>query len=132
MDPNKNTSEELRLRLQLESNLLTWVRTSIGLMGFGFVVARFGLFLRELSEAGNAHIHTKRSLVLMNTLTGTGMILLGVAVLLISIYAHRAMVDRFEKGEYTPPTRWSLGVILSMILAAVGMGMAIYLTAVEF
>ena len=28
--------------------LLAWIRTSIALMGFGFVVARFGLFLQRL------------------------------------------------------------------------------------
>ena len=29
--------------------LLAWVRTGLAMMGFGFVVARFGLFLRELA-----------------------------------------------------------------------------------
>ena len=35
-----------------ERTLLAWVRTGIALMGFGFVVARFGLFLRELVRVG--------------------------------------------------------------------------------
>ncbi len=32
-----------------ERTLLAWVRTGLAMMGFGFVVARFGLFLRELA-----------------------------------------------------------------------------------
>jgi putative membrane protein len=32
-----------------ERTLLAWVRTGLALMGFGFVVSRFGLFLRELA-----------------------------------------------------------------------------------
>jgi putative membrane protein len=35
--------------LAAERTLLAWLRTGLALMGFGFVVARFGLFLQELN-----------------------------------------------------------------------------------
>ncbi len=35
--------------LAAERTLLAWVRTGLALMGFGFVVARFGLFLQQLA-----------------------------------------------------------------------------------
>ena len=38
-----------RVPLAAERTLLAWVRTGLAMMGFGFVVARFGLFLRELA-----------------------------------------------------------------------------------
>ena len=34
--------------------LLAWIRTGLALMGFGFVVARFGLFLRQLQAMQHA------------------------------------------------------------------------------
>ena len=34
--------------LAAERTFLAWIRTGLALMGFGFVVARFGLFLRAL------------------------------------------------------------------------------------
>jgi putative membrane protein len=37
--------------LAAERTLLAWIRTGLALMGFGFVVARFGLFLKELQVA---------------------------------------------------------------------------------
>ena len=37
-------SEDPRVRFAIERTLLAWVRTGLALMGFGFVVARFGLF----------------------------------------------------------------------------------------
>ena len=40
-----------RLRLGMETTLLIWIRTGLALMGFGFVLARFGLFLEELAGA---------------------------------------------------------------------------------
>jgi putative membrane protein len=34
--------------LAAERTLLAWIRTGLALMGFGFVVARFGLFLQQV------------------------------------------------------------------------------------
>src|SRR5688572_31527901 len=40
-----------RVYFAAERTTLAWLRTGITLMGFGFVVARFGLFLHELASA---------------------------------------------------------------------------------
>jgi putative membrane protein len=129
---SKMSSDELKLRLQIETSLLVWTRTSLALMGFGFVVARFGLFLREIGEVGQARVKTSGLLASLNTFTGTTFILLGVAVLLAAVGIHRRLVDRLERGDLRLPLRWSLGVILSLVLAVLGFGMAVYLSAVEF
>ena len=36
--------------LAAERTLLAWIRTGLALMGFGFVVARFGLFLQQTAS----------------------------------------------------------------------------------
>jgi hypothetical protein len=46
---NRPEPEDPRVRRAGERTLLTWVRTGLALMGFGFVVARFGLFLHEVA-----------------------------------------------------------------------------------
>jgi putative membrane protein len=33
-----------------ERTVLAWIRTGVALMAFGFAIARFGLFLREMAE----------------------------------------------------------------------------------
>lgn len=38
-----------------ERTFLAWLRTSIALIGFGFAIARFGLFLRQLNLAITQH-----------------------------------------------------------------------------
>jgi putative membrane protein len=130
-DDSKKTGEEFRLRLQMETTLLVWVRTSLALMGFGFVVARFGLFLREIASVGNVHIRSNPRLAAMSTFSGTALIVLGVVVMLLSVYGHQRLVRQIEKGDLRLPSRWSLGVILSFILAGMGMGLAVYLASVD-
>ncbi|MGY3053149.1 putative membrane protein [Pedobacter sp. UYEF25] len=34
-----------------ERTFLAWIRTSIGIMGFGFVVVKFSLFVKQISAA---------------------------------------------------------------------------------
>jgi putative membrane protein len=124
------SSDEFRMFLQLETSLLVWLRTSLGLMGFGFVIARFGLFLREIAQANQVTDHPQLWLTQVNTLTGTGLIVLGIVVLLIAVWNHQQVVNRFHRGELVLPSRWSLSVIVSLLLTALGMGLAIYLALV--
>ena len=49
MGPIETTQRgDLRDSLAAERTFLAWIRTGLALMGFGFVVARFGLFLQQL------------------------------------------------------------------------------------
>jgi putative membrane protein len=41
-----------RVYFAAERTLLAWLRTGLGIMAFGFVVARFGLFLRLVQAQG--------------------------------------------------------------------------------
>jgi putative membrane protein len=49
-----NQRADLRDYLAAERTFLAWTRPGLALMGFGFVVARFGLFLQQLQV-----IHSK-------------------------------------------------------------------------
>jgi putative membrane protein len=126
----KVSNEEYRMILQLETSLLVWLRTSLSLMGFGFVIARFGLFLREIAQANQLIVHPYPWLTRVNTFTGTGLIVLGIVVLLVAVRNHQQTMERLHRGELVFPSRWSVSVIVSLLLAALGMGLAIYLALV--
>jgi hypothetical protein len=63
----------------------------------------------------------------MNTFSDISLIEMGVIVKLIAIRNHQQTVEQLEKGELRFPRKWSLGVVLSLVLFALGMGVAIYL-----
>jgi len=107
-----------------ERTLLAWVRTGLAMMGFGFVVARFGLFLRELAAAGLEHEakHLGWSLWF-----GTGLVVLGVVVTFGSAVMHQRNIGRLSRGEPLVFRQISLGVIVAWTLALLGLAMAIYL-----
>ena len=116
--------EDPRVRLAAERTLLAWIRTGLAMMGFGFVVARFGLFLRELAGVGGMYLikHTGWSLAM-----GTTLVLMGVAATLLAAVQHVRFLVRLSRGATYQPPRWSFGVVVAAVLSALGAAMAIYL-----
>jgi putative membrane protein len=83
-----------------ERTLLAWIRTGIALMGFGFVVARFGLFLRELARVGD-HGAAQR---FDGTVIGTFVVAAGVAVNVWASLRHRLIVRQLREGAAEIPS----------------------------
>ncbi|MBP7286405.1 MAG: DUF202 domain-containing protein [Nannocystaceae bacterium] len=66
-----------------ERTLLAWIRTAVSLIGLGFVVARFGLFLQLLDQqaATSASHH-------VSPWIGVGLAMLGAAMAATSSWQH--------------------------------------------
>ena len=118
------TEIDARTALAAERTLLAWVRTGLALMGFGFVVARFGLFMRELTAA--EHLPTRQHGGL-SFWFGGGLMGLGVAVLALAGVQHVRLMRRLAAGEPFRVGTLSLAVVFTFALAAFGLAMTAYL-----
>lgn len=101
-----------------ERTFLAWIRTAITIIGLGFVVARFGLFLRVATGAGNGTSP-------ISQIVGVFLVLAGSALVGFSLLRFRRVQAELEEGRYT--VRGDVELILAGALMAVGIGLGAYL-----
>ena len=116
-----------RVFFAAERTLLAWVRTGLTIMGFGFVVAKFGLFLRMLAVSQGAvdtgaPLHTS-----MSTVVGIALVLIGTACMILGAVQHRSYTSTLPPTDIPRSHDPRYPVLLSVFLAALGLGLAVYL-----
>src|SRR5580765_1531411 len=83
----------IRTRLSVERTLMSWVRTSVSLIGFGFTIVQFFEHLHSIAGVGPAlRPEAPRYL-------GLSLIAAGVVSLLISIWQYRQVVHYLWSKE---------------------------------
>jgi putative membrane protein len=113
-----------RMYMAAERTLLAWMRTSLALIAFGFVVARFGVFLRGIAAASVSEpSHGIRPSLLL----GIGFVSLGIAMNVVAALRHRRYVAALDVGRFRAAyrSRFAFGAVA--VLVVLGIGMLAYL-----
>ena len=115
-----------RIYFAAERTLLAWVRSGLTIIALGFVVSRFGLFLKVISvDAGEktSDVHWASSTL------GIGLVVLGAGFILAALQNHRSYIRTLPAGDVPSlPMPW-LTSLLALSLSVAGLLLAAYLAA---
>jgi putative membrane protein len=123
-----NPETDPRIYLAAERTLLAWIRTGLAMMGFGFVVARFGLFLREMQAVRQS---TPMESFHGSLWFGTALVLMGALVNLSAAFNHARLVRELRQGTWDVNSPSRSGTIVAVVLAVVGLAVTLYLLAMH-
>ncbi len=110
-----------------ERTFLAWIRTSLGIMAFGFVVEKFALFIRKISYLFGPPNTTEPipESVSYSSVFGIVLVALGALMGVLS-YIHYKKVERgIDQETYQPSTL--LDVMVAIGILAIGIFLVYYM-----
>jgi putative membrane protein len=110
-----------------ERTFLAWVRTSIAIMAFGFVVEKFALFIKGLEysfDKPNAYSVTPHSLG-SSTIFGMVLVATGALIGLLAFVRYKKVEREIFEDTYRP---WiMLDVLVAMLILVIGIFLTFYM-----
>ncbi|SHG30925.1 YidH family protein [Flavobacterium defluvii] len=94
----ENNKKMINEQMSNERTFLSWIRTGIGIMVFGFVIVKFSLFVNQLPAA-----FFKDSNIPKNGFTiiiGIALVLTGALTIVLSYLKYKQTHKLLQKGEY--------------------------------
>jgi putative membrane protein len=119
--------EKFRDHAANERTFLAWVRTSIALMAFGFLIEKFDLFLAIMAPnfAPGSHALDHQG---FGRWAGLGLIVLGVAVIVIAAVRFMRTARAIERAEPESAPSFSPDIVLAVLLVLFGVAIILYLS----
>jgi len=106
-----------------ERTYLAWIRISIGIMAFGFVVVKFSLFVKQIGIALGTGIKTPS--LGYSSLIGIVLVAFGALSILFSYGQYRKTETQLRTGKYVPSS--ILTSLLTAILLLISILLIFYL-----
>jgi len=127
---NSQQVRNRRVHMANERTFLAWIRTSIGIMAFGFVVERFSLFVRQISfllgkQPGmDSHLAQAAGYSITGIL-GIFLVGTGTSLGLLAYVRYKEVFRQIEEDSYAASGK--LPLALTIVVAFVGVILLVYL-----
>jgi putative membrane protein len=119
----QRTEETIRVHQANERTMLAWIRTGIALMAFGFAIARFGVFLRQVATVGQLTVHEH---AIGSAWVGAILVALGMLANLLATVRFARIRGAIERGETGAPDA-TVVYAFGALTTAVGLVMTVLL-----
>ena len=127
-DDEEDSSERAQQYLASQRTFLSWVRTSIALIGLGFAIERFSIFLQQfrLIEGTDAIENTSSAATYeYSALVGIGMIIVGTSLIVYALKNYLDTNKTIASGKYMPKN--AIIYTASATIIGIGLIMLIFL-----
>lgn len=104
-----------------ERTFLAWIRSSISIIVFGFVVSKFGIALREFFLVQGHHIKESNDSLIM----GVTFMSVGIIIALTSTFRYQITKRQIEACNFKPAN--IIVILLGLFAALFGLVLMIYL-----
>jgi inner membrane protein YidH len=112
-----------RVHMANERTFLAWVRTSIAIMAFGFVVEKFSLFVKQMAfYLGKESAPPPPG---YSAKVGVVLVALGVIMGVLAFVRYKAVERQIEEDTYKPSM--VLSVLLFLAVLSIGVFLLLYL-----
>jgi putative membrane protein len=117
MTGEKLRNDRSREYLANERTFLAWIRTSIALMGFGFVIVKFALFLKQISIMleGRMSVRPKG----YSAIIGVVMVALGILIAVIAYWQYTRIKRQLDQHAYVPSSALSIFVTFAILTGGI-------------
>lgn len=116
-----------RVHMANERTFLAWIRTSIGIMAFGFVVEKFALFLKQMSIflGQSTTANTLPPSHGYSAIIGIFLVGLGSLLVLLAFVRYKKVERQINSDTFQPSS--ILDLIITVSIFAVGIFLVTYL-----
>ncbi|MFD0793450.1 YidH family protein [Mucilaginibacter litoreus] len=114
MQPPKASASD---HLANERTFLAWIRTSIALMGFGFVVVKFSLFVKQLSLAVTGQV-APTPVKGFSGVIGMCLVAIGALTALIGYLRYKRIEKQLLNAHFYPQSRLLLVLTGSVVIGS--------------
>jgi len=112
-----------------ERTFLAWIRTSVGIMAFGFVVEKFALFIKQFAFFFSTHAEASPGLSSVHqkvsSIFGIFLVAAGALMGFFCFINYKKVERQIEENNYSSST--TLATVLTVLVVVMGIFLVVYL-----